>query len=112
LLKQLNSVSLGYRTAKAATRLIDSLPAGPQWTSQTFRHEERETVEPIILYYRDAVECAEFLLSNPLFRDHINFVPVKHYDRDGHRVLAEPLSAKQAWETQASKVINPIWSGA
>jgi hypothetical protein len=99
-------VSLEYKTAKAATDLIDSLPSGPQWASQVLTHEGYKTTEPIILYYRDAVECVEFLLSNPLFKDSLNFIPVKHYDKDGNRVITEPILAKQAWDIQVSLLID------
>jgi hypothetical protein len=57
-------------------------------------------MEPIILYYRDSVECVRYLLNNPLFANCMNFVPVKHYTSNGKRVVKEAVSAQQAWQTQ------------
>jgi hypothetical protein len=37
-----------------------------------------------------------------MFADHMHFVPVKHYDANGHRIFCEAISGMQAWNTQVS----------
>lgn len=82
------------------------LPSGPKWSVKRFNFEgEYITDEPVILYKRDAAECVEYLLNNPLFADSIEFVPKVHYDSEGTRIFGSPLSAYQAWETQVRKFI-------
>jgi hypothetical protein len=76
------------------------LPSGPQWFSRVISVEGYRSTEPIILYYRDSAECVQYLLSNPLFADHMDFTPVRHYAANGKRVVSEAVSAQQAWETQ------------
>lgn len=70
------------------------LPSGPKWTVKRFTFEgQYKSDEPVILYKRDAAECVEYLLNNPLFADSIDFVPKQHFDAEGNRVFREPLSA-------------------
>lgn len=59
-----------------------------------------------MLYYRDPVECVEFILGNPLFDGHIQYTPVHHYNSSGKRVLSEPISGKQAWDTQVLFIVS------
>jgi hypothetical protein len=82
------------------------LPSGPQWKVRTIKFEGYHTKEPIVLYYRDAEECVEYLLNNPLFADCMDFVPVKHYGEDGHRIFTEPISGQRAWSVQVLSIIT------
>lgn len=75
----MKEANLSYKTAQMANKLIDMLPSGPKWRSKRIEVEGYQTAEPIVLYMRESDKCVEYLLSNPLFADHINFVPVKHY---------------------------------
>jgi hypothetical protein len=96
----LRNSPLTFNTIQAATARVAHMPSGPQWSSQNITVEGYRTTEPIILYYRDSAECVEYLLNNPLFENNMNFIPVKHYTANGKRVVREPISAQQAWETQ------------
>ena len=56
----------------------------------------------MFLFYRDALDCVEYLLGNPLFSDHIDFCPVRLY-RDAERtirVYTEWMTGNAAWEMQ------------
>ena len=93
--------SVSYRTAQMANHYIDQLPSGPKWKLKTIKPEnDYEPIEPIVLFKRDAAKCVEYLLNNPLFADHINFRPTKHFTTDGERVFCEPLSGCKAWDDQ------------
>ena len=85
-----------------ANRFIDQLPSGPKWVVKpiTLKNTIQQPSEPTVLFMRDAAECVQYLLSNPLFSDHLNFTPVKHFDDKGKRLYREPVSGIQAWETQ------------
>ena len=54
------------------------------------------TKKPLVLYYRDAVECLKFLIGNPVLRDHMDFVPRHEYDADGDRLYNEMMTANGA----------------
>lgn len=79
---------------------VEHMPKGPQWSLREITVEGYRADRPIVLYHRDAVECTEYILNNPLFGKHMSFVPVQHFDDDGNRVIKDPISAQQAWETQ------------
>src|ERR1700753_559437 len=96
----MKKLDLSYTTAQMANQLIDCLPSTPRWKTVPISIDGFPTREPLVLYYRDAQACVEHILSNPLFADCMNFIPVKHYDSQGNRFNDEPLSAQQAWDTQ------------
>lgn len=54
------------------------------------------------LYYRDPIECVEFLFGNPLFADHMEYVPEKLYTAADKlkRVYAGWMTSDSAWEMQ------------
>lgn len=91
---------LSYSTAAAANKRISHFPSGPQWKVETLTIDGYSTMEPMILYYRDAASCVEYLFNYPLFADRMNLVPVKHFTKDHKQVVTEPVSGRQAWQTQ------------
>lgn len=60
------------------------------------------TREPMFLFYRDALDCVEYLLGNPLFSDSIDFCPIRLYQdaEQTIRVYTEWLTANAAWDMQ------------
>jgi hypothetical protein len=80
--------------------MLEGLPSGPTWECVPVEIDGFQPEEPIFLYKRNAIECVEYLLNNPLFVDHINLVLVQHFTTDGKQVFSEPVSGLQAWETQ------------
>lgn len=73
---------------------------------QTVTIDNHDTEEPPIFYYRDAQQCVEYLFNNPLFADHMNYVPVIHLGEDGERIMTEPVSGQAAWDIQVRGDIN------
>ncbi|KAI5984691.1 hypothetical protein EDC04DRAFT_2590801 [Pisolithus marmoratus] len=57
-----------------------------------------------MLFYQDPIECVQSLLSHPLFRSHVEFVPRKVWSTTAQHscVYDEWLMGKHAWDLQAS----------
>ena len=81
------------------------LPAGPPWMCKHI-HTVYPTKNKIHLYYRDAVECLQSLMRNPLLKDFIEFTPRRLYTSAEKvaRVYTEWLSGDAAWSMQVSLV--------
>lgn len=60
------------------------------------------TKDPLVLYYRDPMECIEFLMKNPLFSGKIEYQPRKDFTPSGSRVYSEWLTSDGAWDLQVS----------
>ena len=60
------------------------------------------TKNNLVLYYRDPVLCLQYLMQNPLVKDHISFSPFKLYESAARlmRIYTEWLSGDQAWNIQ------------
>lgn len=66
---------------------------------------------PMTLFYRDGVEVAQHLFSNPIFKHCLELRPYRLYEElpdggQGGRVYGEFMSGDFAWEYQVS---NPIY---
>jgi hypothetical protein len=76
----------------------------PQWKSQEIIFSGHPTKMPMMLYYRDSLECVEHLFANPLFSGRIDFQPRKVYKNAEKlvRVYSEWMTSDGAWEMQVS----------
>ena len=45
-------------------------------------------MEPMTLYFRDALECFKCLFGNPLFSDYMDFIPRREYVDDIRKMVA------------------------
>ncbi|KAK6971672.1 hypothetical protein R3P38DRAFT_3336665 [Favolaschia claudopus] len=90
---------LSFKTAKELRARVEILPPGPQWKAKVIKYDAYPTKKPIVLYYRDALECVEFLLKNPIIAKHLQLVPQKQY-RNGKRIWKEWISGDAAWAMQ------------
>ena len=66
----------------------------------------------MFLFYRDSLDCVEYLLGNPLFADCMDFSPVRLYQdaEQTIRVYTEWLTGNTAWEMQVSLFsVLPSW---
>jgi hypothetical protein len=78
------------------------LPSVPEWKYKKITLAGHATKEPILLFYRDALDCVEYLFKNPIFTNKIDFSPVRLY-RDIEqtiRVYTEWITGNAAWEMQ------------
>lgn len=83
---------------------IEILPHVPAWKSRVMSVQGGTTKDPIILLYRDGLECFSYLFGNPTFSDHMDYTPrrlwVDEYKES--RIFDEAMTGDLAWELQAS----------
>lgn len=81
---------------------------GLRWISKKI-DPESPTKNDIVLYYRDPLLCLQYLMQNPLVKDHISFSPFKLYENATKllRIYTEWLSGDIAWNMQVT-VLLPL----
>lgn len=67
------------------------------------------TKDPLVLYYRDPIECIEFLMKNPLFSGRIHYQPRQDFDRSGNRVYSEWITSDGAWDLQVCSPLSSLY---
>ena len=66
---------LSFFSAREMRARIENLPSPPRWKAVEVNIEGGVTKDPLTLYYRDGLECFKFLFGNPLFVDHMEYIP-------------------------------------
>ncbi|KAJ7203716.1 hypothetical protein C8J57DRAFT_1259579 [Mycena rebaudengoi] len=92
---------LSFKSAKELRARAELLPSGPPWKSTIITYDGFPTKSPLVLYYRDSLQCVEFLLKNPLMKDHVDLIPKLNF-RNGQRLHSEWINSDGAWEMQTS----------
>ncbi|KAF8869224.1 hypothetical protein BD779DRAFT_1458028 [Infundibulicybe gibba] len=100
-LELIRRIGLSFRTAKDLRSRAEMLPKGPQWKCRTL-HTAHPTKYPVHLFYRDPIECLQSLLSNPIFKNHIQFTPLRVFQlaQEQMRVYSEWWTGDAAWTMQ------------
>jgi hypothetical protein len=83
---------------------MELLPKAPQWRCMPIVVDGYPTKAPMCLYYRDALECVEYLFGNPLFVGQIDYSPQRLWKTAEklERVYTEWMTGDSAWEMQVS----------
>ena len=78
------------------------LPATVPWKQVEIKVQGAVTKEPLMLYFRDALECFKHLFSNPLFSGHMDFYPRREYtdEEKRERLYNEMMTGDRAWDLQ------------
>ena len=78
------------------------LPSVPEWKFKIITLTGHATKEPMLLFYRDALECVEYLFGNPIFAGKIDFCPVRLYRNSEQtiRMYTEWMTGNAAWQMQ------------
>jgi len=78
------------------------LPGIPDWKFKKITLEGHATKEPMFLFYRDALDCVEYLFGNPIFANKLDFRPVRLYRNIERtiRIYTEWMTGNIAWEMQ------------
>ena len=97
---QIAELGLSFHCARTLRGKIELLPSGPSWKSTTVSMSGYSTKDPLVLYYRDPIECIEFLLKNPLFSGHIQYQPRQDFNTSGGRMYGEWITSDGAWDLQ------------
>ena len=68
------------------------------------------TKDPLVLFYRDALECFEFLFGNPLFRDYMEYVPRREFTagEEPERLYNKIMTADMAWNLQVKVLLKQV----
>lgn len=98
---QIARLGLSFHCARTLRGRIELLPSGPAWKSTIVSMPGYESKDPLVFYYRDSMECVEFLLKNPLFSEEIEYQPRQDFDpTTGRRVYSEWITSDGAWDLQ------------
>jgi len=78
------------------------LPSVPEWKFKIITLTGHATKEPMLLFYRDALDCVEYLFGNPVFTGKIDFCPVRLYRNSEQtiRMYTEWMTGNAAWQMQ------------
>ena len=99
---QIKQAGVTFHTAKDLRNRVEMLPGAPEWKSKPVSLTGNATKEPTFLFYRDALDCVEYLFGNPIFSNGIDFCPVRLY-RNSERTIrtyTEWMTGNAAWEMQ------------
>ncbi|KAE9383333.1 hypothetical protein BT96DRAFT_844117 [Gymnopus androsaceus JB14] len=103
-LELVEKMNLSFKTAKELRSRADLLPAVPQWKYRVIPAQPGfPSKNPLVLYYRDAVECLQHILRNPLIQDSLKFTPLQIFNTAAKtmRVYESWLSGNRAWSMQS-----------
>lgn len=81
---------------------MEDLPKAPAWKMQNVSIDGYETVKPVVLFYRDPLECIHALLQNPIFEGKWDFTPRRVYKDPSrqNRLYSEWMTSDGAWAAQ------------
>ncbi|KAG2124666.1 hypothetical protein DEU56DRAFT_873241 [Suillus clintonianus] len=102
-LEMIKTLPLSFRSAKELRGRAEMLPSGPRWMSQIIP-TAYPTKSPVVLYWRDPLDCISSLLNNPAFHDQLDFTPRRVYTTAQRlcRVYSEWMTGDDAWNMQST----------
>ncbi|KAG1843581.1 hypothetical protein DFJ58DRAFT_717758 [Suillus subalutaceus] len=77
-LEMIKDLPLSFCSARELRGRAEMLPSGPCWKSQVIP-TSHPTKSPVILYWRDPIECITSIFNHPLFHHHMDLTPCKVY---------------------------------
>ncbi|KAG1792929.1 uncharacterized protein HD556DRAFT_1444008 [Suillus plorans] len=97
-----SGLSMGKIDSFLSLEMIRDLPFGPRWMSRVL-DTSHPTKSPVILYWRDPLECISAILNHPLFHNQLDFTPRKVYSTVQKlcRVYTEWMTGDDAWNMQS-----------
>ena len=105
---QIKRRPLSFFSAREMRVRIENLPSPPRWKEVEVSIEGGTTRDPLTLYYRDGLECFKFLFGDPLFQDHMEYVPRREFTagEKPERLFNEIMTGDRAWALQVSSVLR------
>ncbi|KAG1856595.1 hypothetical protein C8R48DRAFT_749162 [Suillus tomentosus] len=102
-LEMIKDLPLSFRSARELHGRAEMLPSGPHWKSQVI-NTSHPTKSPVILYWRDPIECIASIFNHPLFHRHMDLTPRKIYSTAERlcRVYTGWMSGNDAWDMQSA----------
>ncbi|KAG1798270.1 uncharacterized protein HD556DRAFT_1440610 [Suillus plorans] len=103
LLNMIKTLPLSFHSAKELCSRAEMLPSGPRWMSQVVP-TAHPTKLPVVLYWRDPLDCISGLLNHPAFHNHLDFTPRRVYSTAQRlcHVYSEWMTSDDAWNMQSS----------
>jgi hypothetical protein len=104
--KKVQQLSLSFSTAKTLRARMEDLPQAPKWRMQEISLNGYQTAKPILLFFRDPLECIQALLRNPTFEGKWTFSSRRVYEGPGqqNRIYGDWMTGEGAWSAQVSIV--------
>lgn len=95
-------MNLSFKSYHALESMMESLPSGPSWHSETIVVEGYKTKKPIVFIYRDAAEVVDYIFGNPIFAHVMEMDPRKVFTDAGweERIYTQFMTGQYAWECQ------------
>ncbi|KAG1865732.1 hypothetical protein C8R48DRAFT_747731 [Suillus tomentosus] len=102
-LDMIKTLPLSFHSAKELCGRAEMLPSGPRWMSQVVP-TAHPTKSPVVLYWRDPLDCISGLLNHPAFHDHLDFTPRRVYSTAQRlcHVYSEWMTSDDAWNMQSA----------
>ena len=88
-----------FRSAYTFQKHLDVLDLFGQyltWTEAAIVHGRHTTT----FYYRNALDCIAYLVSQVTYRSDMVYAPIREYDSSGERLYTEMHTADWWWDTQ------------
>ena len=98
----MTSRPLSFKSWKELKARIKLLPKAPEWECTPLTVEGGTTKEPILYYHRKGLKCFRFLVGNPIFREHSEYVAYKAFadNERTRRLFGSGMSGDWADEMQ------------
>jgi len=80
----------------------DSWKEGKVCFDQSVNPTSLRDSDMVSFWYRDPVECIEFLLQQPAYRDHMVYAPMHEHNEVGERMFSEINTGNWWWRIQVS----------
>ncbi|KAG1904224.1 uncharacterized protein F5891DRAFT_1126636 [Suillus fuscotomentosus] len=102
-LEIIQGLPLLFSSDKELRGRAEMLPSGPCWMSQVIETKHL-TKSPVILYWRDPLDCISSLLNHPSFHDQLDFTPRKVYTTAQRLccVYSEWMTGDNTWTMQSA----------
>jgi hypothetical protein len=108
--KKIQQLSLSFATAKTLRAHMEDLPDAPKWKMQEISLNGYQTAKPIVLFYRDPLECIQVLLRNPTFEGRWTFSSQRLYKDPSKQslVYGDWMTSDGAWSAQVHTVLSSL----
>ncbi|KAG1881763.1 hypothetical protein C8R48DRAFT_550766, partial [Suillus tomentosus] len=108
-LEMIKDLPLSFRSAKELRGRAEMLPSGPRWQSRVIPMSH-PTKSPVVLYWRDPIECIAALFNHPLFHNYIDLTPRRSAIPSGATLLGTVLSSDKTNITSLTgdRVAHPL----
>ena len=105
---QVKGRPLSFSSSREMRGRTGLLPATVPWKQVQVQVQGGVTTEPMMLYFRDALECFKCLFGNPLFSDYMDFIPRREYadEERTERLYNEIMTGDRVWAIQVSILLS------